>query len=73
MDPAETEHFKTMAADWWDPKGPCSVLHAINPIRLQFISDRFDYRAQPLLDLGCGVVFSPKVWQNAAQRSQALM
>ncbi len=43
-----------MAADWWDPKGPCSVLHAINPVRLQFISDRFDYRAQPILDLGCG-------------------
>ena len=39
-DAAELEHFAAMAAQWWDPKGPNRPLHAMNPVRVQYISER---------------------------------
>lgn len=64
--PQEAEHFGKLAHDWWDPKGPMSSLHRLNPLRLSFIRAAIDAhwqlgeRAQaPLagktaLDVGCG-------------------
>lgn len=64
LDPAEIEKFSALAAEWWNPKGPFSALHRLNPVRLQFIRDlalRHFAKAsrRPLdgldaLDLGCG-------------------
>lgn len=50
----ELDKFSPLADDWWDPKGPCRPLHAINPTRLQFISDRCELRSSQVLDIGCG-------------------
>jgi 2-polyprenyl-6-hydroxyphenyl methylase / 3-demethylubiquinone-9 3-methyltransferase len=54
IDAAEAEHFKKLAPDWWDPKGPCGLLHTLNPVRLQFILDRLLPQARTILDVGCG-------------------
>ncbi len=53
--PAELAKFDQDASSWWDPAGPFAPLHAINPLRLQYI----DQQAGPLkglriADIGCG-------------------
>ncbi len=53
-DIAELDKFDAMAADWWDPKGKCRPLHALNPTRLQFIVDRCSLLEKSVLDIGCG-------------------
>ena len=50
----ELDKFDAMAAEWWDPKGKCSPLHALNPTRLQFIVDRYSLLQKNVLDIGCG-------------------
>jgi 2-polyprenyl-6-hydroxyphenyl methylase/3-demethylubiquinone-9 3-methyltransferase len=54
IDPVEIQKFSAMAEDWWDPKGPCKPLHALNPLRLQFISDNCDLFSKHIVDVGCG-------------------
>jgi len=54
IDTAEAEHFKKLAPDWWDPKGPCGLLHTLNPVRSQFILDRLLPEERTILDVGCG-------------------
>jgi 2-polyprenyl-6-hydroxyphenyl methylase/3-demethylubiquinone-9 3-methyltransferase len=64
LDPAEIKKFSALAAEWWNPRGPFSALHKINPVRMHYIRDvaarHFDRRGvRPLeglsvLDLGCG-------------------
>ncbi|MDG6093514.1 bifunctional 2-polyprenyl-6-hydroxyphenol methylase/3-demethylubiquinol 3-O-methyltransferase UbiG [Acetobacter sp. AN02] len=55
----EIARFGSIAAQWWDPKGPMRPLHAMNPLRIGWISHFLPLRAkkQPplrLLDIGCG-------------------
>jgi 2-polyprenyl-6-hydroxyphenyl methylase/3-demethylubiquinone-9 3-methyltransferase len=54
LEPAELNKFDEMASHWWDPNGDCRLLHAINPIRLQFINDRCDLNQKTVIDIGCG-------------------
>lgn len=54
IDPLEAEQFKKLAPDWWDPKGPCGLLHTLNPVRSQFILDRLLPEERTMLDVGCG-------------------
>ena len=56
---AELDKFGALAQRWWDPQGPQKPLHALNPVRLQYIADRLASHGRPLagarvLDLGCG-------------------
>lgn len=50
----ETAQFNAMANDWWDPKGSCRLLHDINLVRTQFITDRCILSNKQILDVGCG-------------------
>ena len=43
-----------LAQTWWDPNGPFATLHDINPCRIQFMQDHFNFAGQRVLDLGCG-------------------
>ncbi|AKH42973.1 2-polyprenyl-6-hydroxyphenyl methylase/3-demethylubiquinone-9 3-methyltransferase [Altererythrobacter atlanticus] len=64
--PDEAAHFGALAKDWWDPKGSSSMLHRLNPVRLEYIRTAIDRhwpdRADSLkplagraaLDVGCG-------------------
>lgn len=54
MDPGEVEKFAGMAGQWWDPDGELATLHAINPLRLKFITDTVNLKNLKVLDLGCG-------------------
>lgn len=50
----ELEKFNEMAAQWWDPAGPCKPLHMLNPLRLKYIQNQVDLAGQQVLDVGCG-------------------
>jgi len=54
IDPGEVAHFDTLADAWWDPEGPLRTLHAINPLRLEYISARASVAGKRILDVGCG-------------------
>lgn len=54
VDPAEIAHFNRMAELWWDPDGKMGQLHAINALRLRFITDRIPGTQPRIADIGCG-------------------
>ncbi len=66
VDQTEIDRFGRAAEHWWDPKGPLAPLHAMQPIRLDFIREqligglgldpagRRPLEGQRLADIGCG-------------------
>ena len=54
VDPRETSKFGRLATEWWDPRGPMRSLHAINPLRMGYITSAVDLRDRRVLDVGCG-------------------
>jgi 2-polyprenyl-6-hydroxyphenyl methylase/3-demethylubiquinone-9 3-methyltransferase len=59
VSPAEVARFNALAAGWWNPKGPMRALHAMNPARIGWITNRAARRFPSLngvrlLDIGCG-------------------
>lgn len=54
FDPAEVAKFEAMAHRWWDPEGEFRPLHEINPVRLNWISERHPLAGSRVLDVGCG-------------------
>jgi 2-polyprenyl-6-hydroxyphenyl methylase / 3-demethylubiquinone-9 3-methyltransferase len=51
---AELDKFGALASRWWDPQGPQKPLHALNPVRLQYVAERVSLRGARMLDVGCG-------------------
>lgn len=51
---SEHRSFTNQPETWWDPKGPYWTLHAINPIRVKFITSHLSSVNQLGLDVGCG-------------------
>lgn len=55
VDTAELDRFDRVAARWWDPEGDMKPLHALNPVRTDFIESRAGGLAgKRALDVGCG-------------------
>ena len=53
--PAQIELFDSDANYWWSAGGPFDLLHAMNPLRISFITDCVgDVRDLRVLDVGCG-------------------
>ena len=50
----EIEKFGAQADHWWDPRGDFKTLHAVNPLRLQFIRSHTSLSGQRVIDVGCG-------------------
>jgi len=50
----ELEKFNRLAERWWDEEGPFGALHAINPLRLEFMARHTDVEGLRVLDVGCG-------------------
>lgn len=50
----EIEKFGSKAHDWWDPQGDLRTLHAVNPIRVQFVGRYVDLNGKEVVDVGCG-------------------
>jgi 2-polyprenyl-6-hydroxyphenyl methylase/3-demethylubiquinone-9 3-methyltransferase len=60
-DEAEIEKFDRIASEWWDVNGKFSMLHKINPVRLEYIkklilkhSSQKTFKGLKVLDIGCG-------------------
>ncbi len=53
-DPAELAKFSALAHRWWDKTGEFKPLHAINPLRLDWINSLAPLRDKTVLDVGCG-------------------
>lgn len=51
---AELDKFGALATRWWDPDGPQKPLHALNPVRLQYVASRLPLAGKRVLDVGCG-------------------
>jgi 2-polyprenyl-6-hydroxyphenyl methylase/3-demethylubiquinone-9 3-methyltransferase len=54
FDQAELDKFGALANRWWDPQGPQKALHALNPVRLDYVKQRIPLRDAAVLDVGCG-------------------
>ncbi len=50
----EIHKFGSQAERWWDPDGEFKTLHAINPLRVQFIRAMTALEGQRVVDVGCG-------------------
>ena len=52
---AEIDKFSALASRWWDPESEFKPLHAINPLRLEWIQECAGSLAgRKVLDVGCG-------------------
>ena len=54
VDQAELTKFSSLAHRWWDVDGEFGPLHAINPLRLDWIDGISPLKGQRVLDVGCG-------------------
>ncbi|MAO52852.1 MAG: bifunctional 3-demethylubiquinol 3-O-methyltransferase/2-polyprenyl-6-hydroxyphenol methylase [Pusillimonas sp.] len=55
VDPAELEKFSALASRWWDPESEFKPLHAINPLRLNWIRETVgSLQGKHIVDVGCG-------------------
>ena len=50
----QEQHFDDFAYDWWNKTGNYRLLHKLNPIRLEYITSRFNVKNKKILDIGCG-------------------
>ena len=54
VDPNEIKKFEDLASRWWDPESEFQPLHAINPLRTEYINLHSPVKGKKLLDVGCG-------------------
>lgn len=54
IDHRELARFALLTDDWWNPRGRLKTLHAINPVRLEFITSAVNLEGKRVLDIGCG-------------------
>lgn len=53
-DQAEIDKFSDLASRWWDKTSEFKPLHAINPLRLNWIKKHIDLNGKSVVDIGCG-------------------
>ena len=54
VDASEIRKFEELASRWWDPHSEFAPLHAINPLRTEYINLRSPVNGLRVLDVGCG-------------------
>lgn len=54
VDPSEIAKFSDLAHHWWDMQSEFAPLHAINPLRLDWINGLSPLDGKRVLDIGCG-------------------
>jgi len=52
--PLEIAKFSALSDQWWDTEGDLKTLHAINPLRLDYILSQISLKNKKVLDIGCG-------------------
>tara|TARA_B100000035_G_scaffold252545_1_gene221830 strand:- start:3992 stop:4714 length:723 start_codon:yes stop_codon:yes gene_type:complete len=59
--------FDSYAYDWWNKSGNYKLLHKLNPLRLQYVSSRFELKNKKVLDIGCGGgIFTEELFKQGA-------
>jgi 2-polyprenyl-6-hydroxyphenyl methylase / 3-demethylubiquinone-9 3-methyltransferase len=67
-DAAELAKFSALAHRWWDPQSEFKPLHAINPLRLNWIDQLAAIKGKRVLDVGCGGgILAESMAQRGAQ------
>lgn len=51
---AEVRKFDVLAHEFWDPRGAFHPLHALNPVRVEYVAARAALSQRRVLDVGCG-------------------
>jgi 2-polyprenyl-6-hydroxyphenyl methylase/3-demethylubiquinone-9 3-methyltransferase len=51
---SEVQKFDALAHEFWDPRGAFHPLHALNPVRLDYIAQRCALSQRRVADIGCG-------------------
>jgi len=54
IDSNEVSKFSKIASHWWDLNGDLKSLHDINPLRLDYISQKVELQDRKIIDVGCG-------------------
>ncbi|MCF6764506.1 bifunctional 2-polyprenyl-6-hydroxyphenol methylase/3-demethylubiquinol 3-O-methyltransferase UbiG [Thiotrichales bacterium 19S3-7] len=54
VDEKEIEKFSELSDKWWDASGELWTLHAVNPLRIEFIKQNVSLSDKKVLDVGCG-------------------
>jgi 2-polyprenyl-6-hydroxyphenyl methylase / 3-demethylubiquinone-9 3-methyltransferase len=54
VDESEIAKFSELAVHWWEPEGELKTLHAINPLRLNYILQYTEIADKNIIDIGCG-------------------
>lgn len=54
IDPDEVAKFNRLAARWWDEEGDLRILHALNPLRLDYMERNAGLEGKRIVDVGCG-------------------
>lgn len=68
----ELDKFNRLAQRWWDEHGPQKALHALNPVRLQYVADRAPLAGARALDVGCGGGLLSEALAKAGARVTAI-
>jgi len=67
-DQNELDKFSQLAHRWWDPNSEFKPLHAINPLRLEWIDRHANLPGKKVLDIGCGGgILSESMAQRGAE------
>ncbi|MFZ5657174.1 MAG: bifunctional 2-polyprenyl-6-hydroxyphenol methylase/3-demethylubiquinol 3-O-methyltransferase UbiG [Pseudomonadota bacterium] len=69
---SELDRFGSLASRWWDPQGPQKPLHALNPVRLRYVSDRVALDGARVLDVGCGAGLLSEAMAQVGARVTAI-
>lgn len=54
VDEQEIRKFEALASRWWDPNSEFKPLHEINPLRMNYISQKVNLAGKSVADIGCG-------------------
>lgn len=54
VDPIEIQKFANIADKWWDLNGEFKPLHAINPLRSDYVETYAPVNGKTVIDVGCG-------------------
>lgn len=54
LDTSELNKFNAISDSWWNPRGNFRPLHAMNPVRLDWIKTYASLENKNVLDIGCG-------------------
>ena len=68
VDQSEIAKFSALAHRWWDPNSEFKPLHAINPLRLNWIKSFVDLDGKKVVDIGCGGgILAESISQSGAE------